>query len=304
MPDTIDQTIASLHDAGATDEEITGILKEKFGQPTRAEADPKDIASGIYDAPRSDAPGMLDVAKGFAKGAMNTVYQGGDLIRRATGMERPLQKPELQAALKPTNEAEKFGHMAETAVELAPIGVGVAKLAKATPGVVARGLGISGARAAENLSAAANAAKSVAIDVNAPGSAALRVVELGERGASVPRVVQTFTRRITDPSKGPLTFEEARDYYSNISRLSADEYNRLNPVVKRAVASMRETLNKSLTDAAGTVGKGEQYAEGMSEYARFSKAKAAAPKIGKAAAGAVGATAGLSLLQRILGGYK
>jgi hypothetical protein len=87
------------------------------------------------------------------------------------------------------------------------------------------------------------------------------------------KVVQTFVRRITDPSKGPLTFDEARDYYSNISRLSANEFSRLNPIVQREVGVMRHTLQKALTDAASMVGKADEYARGMTEYARAAKAQ-------------------------------
>lgn len=250
---------------------------EAEGARTASADDQASVASGVLDAPRSDAPGILDVAKGFVKGAGQTVTGLGSLVRKAIpdrleqGMDRMV--PPVTFSTTANNPAEQFGKYAETATELAPVGVGVVKAAKAVPGMVARGLGISGVRAAENLASAANAAKNVALDVNGPGTAALRVTELGERGASVPRVVQNFMRRVTDPAKGPLTFEEARDYYSNISRLSADEYGRLNPVVKRAVGAMRESLQQSLTEAAGKVGKAEQYTAGIDEYRRAAKAK-------------------------------
>jgi methyl-accepting chemotaxis protein len=84
----------------------------------------------------------------------------------------------------------------------------------------------------------------------------------------MPMVVRKFLGRITDPAKTDLTYEEARDFASNISRLSADEYGRLTPVVAREVASLRATLNRSIADAAAKVGKLAEYRSAMREYAQ------------------------------------
>jgi hypothetical protein len=43
----------------------------------------------------------LDAAQAATSGAMSTIYQGGDLIRRAMGLPQVINQPELQAALKP-----------------------------------------------------------------------------------------------------------------------------------------------------------------------------------------------------------
>ena len=43
-------------------------------------------------------------------------------------------------------------------------------------------------------------------------------------GGTMPKVLRDFIKRTTDPNQGPLTYEEARQFYSNAStRLSAEE---------------------------------------------------------------------------------
>jgi len=82
----------------------------------------------------------------------------------------------------------------------------------------------------------------------------------------MPKVVKDFLTRVTDPNRGAMTFSEARDFYSNASRLSADEAGRLTPIMKQAVGQFRADLNQALTDAAGQVGKGRDYQQAMQEY--------------------------------------
>jgi hypothetical protein len=112
----------------------------------------------------------------------------------------------------------------------------------------------------------------------------------------MPKVVRDFLRRSTDPNKPPITYEEARDFYSNISRLSANEFQRLTPALTREVGKLRVALNRALEGAAGTVGKGAEYQAAMNEYRRAASWREladSAMKYGKKAAitGALGTTA-------------
>src|SRR3990172_13327504 len=52
---------------------------------------------GLTD-PRAKWP--VDLAEGAVAGLASTVYQGGDLIRRAVGSERIINKPEVQQATR------------------------------------------------------------------------------------------------------------------------------------------------------------------------------------------------------------
>lgn len=67
--------------------------------------------------PQSDRSWMdeaKDAAGGVRAGIANTVYGGGDLIRRGLGMERIIDKPDVKAAMTPpSSTAGKVGYAAE-----------------------------------------------------------------------------------------------------------------------------------------------------------------------------------------------
>lgn len=126
-------------------------------------------------------------------------------------------------------------------------------------------------RAGQKFQQVMGVAKDQPVDISKPGDVALRIHELADRGSTMPRVVSKFLRRITDPNQAPLTYGEARDFASNISRLSADEYNRLTPVIQREVGNLRVALNDAVAKAAAAAGKGEDYLSAMKEYAQAAK---------------------------------
>lgn len=146
-------------------------------------------------------------------------------------------------------------------------------LATAAVPVVARGVRAvipSKVAAGKKFQQVMGKAKDIPLDIAGPGKVALEVAEKGSRGGTTPRSVTSFLRRITDPDKGPLTYEEARDWASNISRLSADEYNRLTPVMRREMIRLRVALNEAVKKAAASIGEGKQYQSAMREFARAS----------------------------------
>ncbi len=171
----------------------------------------------------------------------------------------------------------------------------------------------SSSRAATKFATVMSAAKNAPVDVEAPGQVALRIQQLADRGGTMPRMVRQFASRITDPNQGPLTYEEARDFASNISRLSADEYGRLTPVIQREVGNLRSTLNDAVGNAADAAGQGDAYRSAMSEYARSKSLQDALSTVGQGAAkalpiglggGAVGfgAYAANKLINLLMGG--
>lgn len=107
----------------------------------------------------------------------------------------------------------------------------------------------------------------------------LRGVELGERGGTPSKPISDLWAR-ANQTFGP-TFREARDYYTNISQKSADEANSLKPAMKRQIGAVRQAFHGDMKDAADVVGRGEDYANAMKEYARASKVADMAKKIGK-----------------------
>jgi hypothetical protein len=127
------------------------------------------------------------------------------------------------------------------------------------------------ARAKTGFQEVAKATNPEVIDTSVPGNTALEIQKMAQAGGSQPKVIRDFVSRVTDPKKGPLTFEEARKFYTNASRLSADESQRLTPDMKRMVGQFRADLDQALTKAAATKGKAPQYTQAMKDYHRASK---------------------------------
>lgn len=176
------------------------------------------------------------------------------------------RRPEQQRDMRQMVDAMPLG----TPAPVSAVASGV----KAVPGLVARAAGISKARAITNIGEASQAAQGAAVGTEGVGNIGLRAMELQQAGGRMPRVITQLMQRVTNPKLGEMTFEEARDFYSNISRLSANEFGTLNPVMQRQVGMMKAALHEALTAAAETVGKGEQYAKGISEYAKAGRAAA------------------------------
>lgn len=240
---------------GTAENDMRAAIDQLSGTPQR----PGAMARGIQVAG--------DVAAGVAKGAAHTALDLGQAVHLIPGVTPMVDKlygtpglsdeafTQARAQTSYTNPAQMVGGGVETLAELAIPG---AKAVEALP---------NAARAGRGFQEVMSAARHVPVDVNAPGQVALRIQELADRGASMPMVVRKFLGRITDPAKADLTYEEARDFASNISRLSADEYGRLTPVIAREVASLRASLNQAIGGAAAKAGKLAEYRSAMSEYA-------------------------------------
>lgn len=257
QPLTIPKTVkASLWD-----------LKSKTSAPPEAPAAQPDAP------PRTWGETAMEVGKGVLKGAGRTVLGAGEALlsnpvfgTSTMALDAMRAVPEVKAtetrvrsSLENKNVPQSVGGALETGAEmLVPLGAA----AEAIP---------TTAKAGAKFQQVMGAARNIPVDINAPGQVALRINELAERGGSMPMVVRKFLNRVTDPNKPGLVYEEARDFASNISRLSANEYQRLTPVVAREVANLRVVLNKAVADAAGQAGKGAEYAQAMNEYARAMK---------------------------------
>jgi hypothetical protein len=153
-------------------------------------------------------------------------------------------------------------------------------------------------RASNLFNQVSSAAKDTPLQITDEMSqAAERAQELAAAGAKgMPRVISKFISRVTDPDKPDITWNEARDFYTNVSRLSGNEYQNMAPQMGRAVAQFAGAFNDSLNAAAKTAGVGDQYQQAMQLY-RTAKgwqqfgsdvwegAKRALPVAGGAAAG-------------------
>jgi hypothetical protein len=138
-------------------------------------------------------------------------------------------------------------------------------------------------------------AGNVPVDVQKPGQIATKIWDLAEAGGTLPKVINKFLRRVTNPQGTPMDYSEMRQFYQNATRLSADEMNRLTPAVKRFIGDFTQKMGDSLWEAANSVGEGGKFNKAMKGYrqgARFNELKDKAAKAALVAGlGAAGAGA-------------
>jgi hypothetical protein len=222
------------------------------------------LAAAIRGGIRGAGAGAVDLLQGAASSLMGTANdmaavedQGAANVASLAGKT---YTPEARPAMSsPDNLSGNVGRMLpDVAMSLMPIGEGVTAAKNALP---------SATRAGAKFEQVMGAAKDIPVDVEPLGKVALRIMDLSERGGSMPKAVRDVLKRVTDPKKPPMAYQEARDFASNIGRLSVDEMNRLTPTMKRQVAELAAELNKANAAAAKAAGKGAEYKSAMREYA-------------------------------------
>ena len=247
---------------------------------------------------------LLDTAKdlgaGFAKAAGRTVQFVGDTVPHAFGgaglsdyVDMATGRPEgtseqmARSGLESKNTTQTVGGLGETALEM---GLPIGAAAEAMP---------SATRAGAKFAEVSKVAGKLPVDLSKPGDIALRIVDLAQHGGGTewgPAPVRQFVKWATDPNRGPMTYDVARDFASNINKLSVKETLKIsNPNIFREVANLRVALNKANAEVAAKVGKGAEYAQAMNEYAKAMKIRNAMDVAIDAAkksavVGAVGAT--------------
>jgi hypothetical protein len=125
----------------------------------------------------------------------------------------------------------------------------------------------SAARAGQKFEDVLAAARNVPIDQTGPLAAAERGRQIASRGGRLPKVMNDFIRRANSPTAAPITYEEARDFYTN-SRLAMSEYLQTKPNMWRQVTVFKTALDEAVEAAAQTVQKGKMYRDAMTEYRR------------------------------------
>lgn len=270
------------------------------GVPQASSRDQRPSAGWRLVQSVGSALNPVEVGKGIVKGAGRTAVDLGALVQQIPGVSQGVDWlygtpglsaqafPAAREALRAQNLPQQIGGGLETAAELAlPIG----RVTKTTIAAIPRA-----GRAAQTFQRVMSAAKDVPIDISEAGNVALRIQQLAERGGTMPTAVRKFLLRATDPAKGDLSYQEARDFASNISRLSSDEFNRLTQVIKDQLIKLRVALNAANLRAASQVGHGADYAAAMKEYVQAKRledawhtiwqgTKRALPYVGAAAVG-------------------
>lgn len=279
----------------ATDAQISAALKAipqpNAGKVTKAKTWSEQMGlDAPTDSPmvgfaRGAASGLVDMAQGAVSniaGQLNESIDTDNAARKQFGMTETATLPRVE---RPDNVSGFVGSALPVVAEMAVPGrTAVKAAAEVIP---------TTAKAGVKFERVMGAARNVPLDVKEVGDASLRIMQLAERGGSMPMAVRKLLVRMTDPEKAPIVYEEARDFASNISRLSADEMGRLTPVMRREVADLAAKLNRANAMAAKQVGKLDDYQSAMREYSNAMRLRSVADASIKAAKKAVPlATAG------------
>lgn len=167
-------------------------------------------------------------------------------------------------------------------------------------------------RAIRNLNEVSDAAAKAGVTVE-PQNAwpeIERFRELSSRGGASSKPINQFARRmagqVRDPDAGPMSFQEGRDFYSNISGQSAEQQSKLNPTMRRQMGAVRAGLDQDLTNAADKIGLGDQYGRGIDEFARAMRLRENARKglkyvVGPAAGAAIGTHFATPYIRHLIG---
>lgn len=170
----------------------------------------------------------------------------------------PMASPQFQQSV--TDQAVKGGQMA----------MGGGGIKNATEGAVALAGEVlpSAERAGQAFKkVSATVGKHTVPITDGLSNALMNYQGLVDTGGSRSLAVSKLLSRITSPDAAPLTYDEARQFYSNISRLSANESMRLTPQMKRAVGMIAQEFNGAISQTADDAGKLGQFQGAMKEYA-------------------------------------
>lgn len=133
------------------------------------------------------------------------------------------------------------------------------------------------------------------VDTNMPAKVAMATDKLTEYGSQPVKVITDFLSRVTDPKAPPLTYTEARNFYSNATRLTDEELSTLKPVMRRQLAKFTQTLGKSIEQTVDSVNHLDTYRDAMKNYKLAMKLRSAGEYAKKAALGVAGASTAYEL---------
>jgi hypothetical protein len=257
-----------------TDAKPIGAFSLADAQPV---AEPAAPEPSRFSSALSTAKDLgIGALKGAAHTALDLGEAAGNLPNIATGgtlrdaVDELYGTPGISKAAFPaaredmayTNPTQQIGGALETGAEmLVPVG----EAASAIP---------NAARAGRAFNDVAKVANKLPVDTSAIGNVALRIADFAQHGGGTqwgPAPVRQFIQYMADPKKAPLTYEVAREFASNISKLSVNEAMKMSPVIAKEVAELRVVTNRAIADVASKAGKGAEYAKAMNEYAKAKK---------------------------------
>lgn len=286
-----------------TDLTGVGTVLQKMGAHGVYVGQPEKVGDFMASLPL----GLLRAAKGEGEMGQGKFGQGGTdygagLLQASTIPSTFVGGPEAAEVGQAGVATKALGKTADAT------GAAASKINELIPSVE---------RAAGNFQQVMKVAKDVPINTNTIGDSILRFKDLQDRGGKASKVVTDLLKRLTDPEKGAMTYDEARDFYSNLAKYTRDQASlppaqRLPGEQWAVVNQLKSNMDQALTDAAGSVNKGALYQAAMSEYAKamrlrlfFQQAKATAmSKLGRGVAEGAGLGAAYSVVRSLFGGGK
>jgi hypothetical protein len=232
-----------------TDLTGVGTVLKKMGAHGVSYGQPEQVGEFMASLPL----GLLRAVKGMGEGPTSQGLQdvGGGL---------------LQAGQMPSM------FLSPEAGEAAAAGVGAAGQGIATAAGKVADMVPTVEHAGELFQEVNHAARNVPVNLNAATETAQRVQQLAQRGSTMPKVVRDFLKRIADPDQ-EMMYPEARDFYSNATRIAADEQQKLTPVMRAQLAEFTANLGKGIEAAANYAGKLPEYTAAMDEYQKAMQLK-------------------------------
>jgi hypothetical protein len=166
-------------------------------------------------------------------------------------------------------------------------------------------------RAAQLFESVAKDANQIPVKLSRSGDEALKALDIARASGRTPGPLNSFLERVTKavrtpgssertPMK-PFSYEEARRYYTALTRLSADEAQKIAPPLKAQLGQLANALKQDIGDAAAEVGRAGDYYSALRDYAKASRlARTAQWMLKYIAAPAGGTMIGKMALDRFL----
>jgi hypothetical protein len=234
---------------------------------------------------------LLDLGVGAAKGLTSTFTAVpaliGNALNEALGYQKPQRVIDQENYLEPANTYQKIGKYVEQAAEaLLPIGLGI----KAMP---------TEAKAGKLFDEVMQAAKGQPVNLTRSSAPLDRIAQLTDAGG--PTLSAPNKLLLRKNTINPIPYEEARDFYSNISSLSAADKQIANRPMLRELKNLREAFKQDIGDTAEAVGKRQQYEDAMRIYRKANQIKSGAKAAAKVGGGmALGGTVLWPILKQLL----
>lgn len=254
-------------------DDLYAAIAKPIGQQTRPSPPDEYSATGFE---HYEAPPISQLAAGAAKSVPGLTGGLTGFEQGEGGLTPEEMKTGMQQATTPQNPTEQAGSYIGTTAQMLPWGA-------AAPEVAARGVetvagklvpSVMKQRAGLIFNSVAQDAGNAPVALENSQEAAVRLMEL-QRSSNLGPVVNKFLNRITKPNAPPLTYNEARDFYSALGDLAWSEKLSIRPGVRYVMKNLASGLKQDIGDAAESVGRAGDYYQALGDYARAQQLKKA-----------------------------